>query len=114
MPNSRKRPNRAMAAKRASSVHRTKVRNRRVIAFIAIFVVVFVVGIGSQTIKRYNNLSDLRDEKAKLEKEYKEQLQVAEDLKEKKAYVQTNDYVEEMARKMGLLYPDEVILQPEK
>lgn len=109
-----RRPNRELAAKRASSVHRTKVRNRRVVVFIAVFAIMFLIVMGSQTIKKLGNLNELKDEQNKLEKEYQEQLQVAEDLKEKKAYVQTDEYVEEMARKLGLLYPDEVILQPEK
>ena len=114
MTNNSRRPNREMAARRASSVHRKKVRNRKLIAMIAVITVAFLIVIGTQSIKKFNNLNELKSEKAKLEQEYKEQLRVAEDLKEKKEYVQTDAYVEEMARKLGLLYPDEVILQPEK
>ena len=38
---------------------------------------------------------------------------VTSELKEKEDYVKTDEYIEEMARKMGLVYPDEVIFKPE-
>jgi cell division protein FtsB len=40
-------------------------------------------------------------------------LQISENLKDKEQYVHTDEYLEEMARKLGLLYPDEVIFKPE-
>ena len=50
----------------------------------------------------------LLDKQAKLEKEQ-------EDLEEEKVYIQTKKYVEEVARnKLGLVYPGEIIFQPEK
>ena len=40
-------------------------------------------------------------------------LSLENELKEKEDYVKTDEYIEEMARKMGLVYPDEVIFKPE-
>ena len=40
----------------------------------------------------------------------KERTQEIENMEE---YMKTDEYVEEMARKMGLVYPDEVIFKPE-
>lgn len=41
------------------------------------------------------------------------QLELSDELKEKEDYVKTDEYIEEMARKMGLVSPDEVIFKPE-
>ncbi len=108
------RPNRARAARRASSRHRRKTRNRRMIIIVSVVLIALGIVVGAQIIGKLNNLHDLKTQEAELKKQYKEQLELAEDLKEKKSYVQTDEYVENMARKLGLLYPDEVILQPEK
>ena len=65
-------------------------------------------------IKKYNTLKSLQEQESKLAKQYEQELQLSEDLKEQEAYVKTDDYVEEMARKLGLLYPNEVIFKPEE
>ena len=65
---------------------------------------------------------ELQAEKRALEKreaELQEQLQTeqerSEELDDKKAYMQTIRYIEEIARKvLGLVYPDETILRPEE
>lgn len=80
---------------------------------ISFVVIAFCVVLGAQMIKKYNTLSDLKEQEAKLQRQYKKELQLSEELKDKEAYVKTDDYIEEMARKLGLLYPDEVIFKPE-
>lgn len=65
---------------------------------------------------------ELQAEKRALEKreaELQDQLQTeqerSEELEDKKAYMQTIRYIEEIARKvLGLVYPDETILRPEE
>ncbi|WP_455950569.1 FtsB family cell division protein [Eubacterium sp.] len=76
-------------------------------------VIAFCVVLGAQMIKKYNTLSDLKEQEAKLQRQYKKELQLSEELKDKEAYVKTDDYIEEMARNLGLLYPNEVIFKPE-
>ena len=83
------------------------------IIMISFVVIAFCVVLGAQMIKKYNTLSDLKEQEAKLQRQYKKELQLSEELKDKEAYVKTDDYIEEMARKLGLLYPDEVIFKPE-
>lgn len=80
-----------------------------IIGVVAVFSTVLVINISSAR----KTLSQLQDEKAKLEAEYNEQLKLSEELEKKKVYVKTNAYIEEQARKMGLIYPDEVIFKPE-
>lgn len=49
-----------------------------------------------------------------LKKQKKQLQQDKEDLKEFKKYVKTDEYVEEVARdKLGLVYKDEIIFEPE-
>ena len=108
------RPNRANAVKNLSAKQKRKAKSRRNIILITIVLTVFVVIIGIQIAQRVGTLSKLKSQEAQLKEEYKKELQLSKELKEKKKFVQTDEYVEDMARKLGLLYPDEVILQPEK
>lgn len=80
---------------------------------ISFVVIAFCVVLGAQMIKKYNTLSDLKEQEAKLQRQYKKELQLSEELKDKEAYVKTDDYIEEMARNLGLLYHNEVIFKPE-
>lgn len=81
---------------------------------ISFVVLAFCIVMGAQMVKKYSTLKELQEQENKLEKQYQQELQLSEDLKEQEAYVKTDDYVEEMARKLGLLYPNEVIFKPEE
>ncbi len=56
------------------------------------------------------------DEKIEqLNKQIEDEKQRTEDIEEKKAYVQTKKFIEEMAReKFGLVYKDEIIFKSEE
>ena len=108
------RPNRADAVKSLSTKQKRKAASRKTIIGIAIVLLVFVAIMGIQLFQKFSTLSKLKSQEAQLKNEYKKELQLSKELKEKKKFVQTDEYVEDMARKLGLLYPDEVILQPEK
>ena len=50
-----------------------------------------------------------------LEKQKKKQEQRADEIDDYKVYVQTKKYIEEEARtKLGLVYPNEIIFEPEE
>ena len=63
--------------------------------------------------KKNSSLKKLKEQESKLAQQYQQELQISENLKDKEQYVHTDEYLEEMARKLGLLYPDEVIFKPE-
>jgi cell division protein FtsL len=84
------------------------------IMMITTVVVAFCIVMGVQMIKKFNTLSELKTQERRLQNQYKKELQLSEELKEQEEYVQTDDYIEEMARKLGLLYPNEVIFKPEE
>ena len=77
-------------------------------------VLVFCIVFGAQIISGRKTLDKLRKDEQQLEAEYKKQQDISEELKEKEVYVKTNAYIEEQARKIGLVYPDEIIFKPEK
>ena len=108
------RPNRAKAVKSLSAEGKRRKSNKKMFIAIAFVMSIFLVIMGIQIFQKLGTLNKLRSQEAQLKDEYKKELQLSKELKEKKKFVQTDEYVEDMARKLGLLYPDEVILQPEK
>lgn len=80
-----------------------------IIGVVAVFSTVIVVNIHNSN----QTLRELREQESKLQIQYDEQLKLAEELEKKEVYVKTNAYIEEQARKIGLVYPDEVIFKPE-
>lgn len=79
-----------------------------VTAVVILFCAVLLIQISSSKEK----LASLVLQEEQLEEERDEQLELAEELKERQVYVQTKMYVEEVARQLGLVYPDEVIFKP--
>lgn len=84
------------------------------ILYISFVVMAFCIVMGIQMIQQYKMLGELKGQESRLEKKYQQELQMSEELKEQQEYVKTDDYIEEMARKLGLLYPNEVIIKPEE
>lgn len=103
------------ATSRVSRVSKSKKKNdnRGMIVGISLVVIMLCAILLVQTFNAYGTLSDLKKQKKELTQEYNDQLELSDELKEKEDYVKTDEYIEEMARKMGLVYPDEVIFKPE-
>ena len=99
------------------SVNRNPKRERKKtgLLFIAIAVMALCAVVG------FGKASLLREKEAK-EKQYRElqerlltERERSEYLTERRAYMQTTRYIEEMAReKLGLVRPDEVIFRPKE
>lgn len=54
-------------------------------------------------------------EEERLNKVLAEEQERSEDIEEFEEYVQTDEYVEKAARdKLGMVYPDEILIRPEK
>ncbi len=101
------------ATGRINKIRQGRIKNRRMIISISLVVFAFCVVMGLQMMQKNNSLRKLREQEEKLEQQYEQELQISENLKDKEQYVHTDEYLEEMARKLGLLYPDEVIFKPE-
>ena len=50
----------------------------------------------------------------KKQEQYEKESERTEELEEQRVYVQTKKYVEEAAKKLGFVYPDELILKPKQ
>lgn len=61
-----------------------------------------------------SEIEELNRKQEQLEAQLLEEQQRAEELEERKVYVKTKKYVEEMAKKLGFVYPDEIIYRPEE
>lgn len=73
-------------------------------------VLAFAVGIRSQDLREKEQTYLMREDT--LQKEIANEEQRTEDLNEKKVYVKTKQYIEEVAMdKLGLVNPDEIILK---
>lgn len=57
---------------------------------------------------------DLSKKQQQLEQRLEDEEERAGQLEERKIYVQTKKYVEEVAKSLGLVYPDELIYRPDK
>lgn len=76
--------------------------------------VAFCIVMGIQMFQQHSTLQELKEQESKLDKKYQKELQLSEELKEQEEYVKTDAYIEEMARKLGLLYPNEIIIKPDE
>lgn len=83
-------------------------------AMVMIFlVVVFFCGtlyISNRSSKE--ELDELNKQKEKLEAQIADEEKRTLELEELKVYVKTMKYVEERAKQLGLVYPDEIIYKP--
>ena len=94
-------------------------RNRRVkrlrLAF-TIFAALFIcLVINYQRINLKKKQVEYADRIEKLDKKYKEEEARTEEIEQYKAYVQTKQFAEDIAReKLGLVYPNEIIFKAEE
>lgn len=105
---------RRTATGRLNAMRQKRMQSRRTIMVISFIVIAFCIVMGAQMLKKYSTLRQLQEQESQLVEQREKELQLSEDLKSQESYVKTDEYVEEMARKMGLLYPDEVIFKPEE
>lgn len=98
------------------SVKRKSPRRNNVLNSIAVIVIMIIfVGIVSyQTKELKEKKSELGIKEQKLQEEYETESEKTSELEKQRVYVQTKEYIEEAARKLGFVYPDEIILKPKK
>lgn len=91
-------------------------KNHSKAGMVAILIVVLAIGIvfASKMIAAEQRVNSLeRAEAGKQEQLDAENHRTAE-LEDQRIYVKTKKYIEEKARELGLVYPDEIIFVPEK
>lgn len=89
-------------------------KNRKGLSFIAFIVLVFCVCVGIRTAGLKKQSAELAERKLSLEKQIESEEQRTKELEELEKYMQTKRYMEEVAKeKLGLVYPDEILIEPD-
>ena len=92
-----------------------KKKRKNGLKIIAVAVLVLFAVITYSSVELQAEKRALEKQKAELEEQLQTEQERAVELEDKKAYMQTVRYIEEIARKvLGLVYPDETILRPEE
>lgn len=82
---------------------------------IVFVVVVFCICVGVKAHSLKKERDELAAKQEMLEKQIKNEEERAEELAALEKYMQTKKYMEEVAReKLGLVYPDEILIEPKK
>ena len=78
-----------------------------------ILVLLVVLSVKSHTLKQRNAV--YQEEIAQLQKQMDEETTRTQEIKDLEAYMQTDEYAEQVAKdKLGLVYEDEIIFKPEE
>ncbi len=91
---------------------RKKSSNKLGIVGITLVVVVLGVVLWKQIDESQAKIARLEIQETELKDKEAEQKQRSLDLEERRVYVQTKKYVEEVAKQLGLVYPDEIVFKP--
>ena len=92
-----------------------KKKRKNGLKIIAVAVLVLFAVITYSSVELQAEKRALEKQKQELEDKLQTEQERSEELEDKKAYMQTVRYIEEVARKvLGLVYPDETILRPEE
>lgn len=86
--------------------------NKAGIFGISVVVILLAFFLYTQIDSRGTDLEKLRQQEATLQSKYDDEISRAKELEEKRIYVKTKRYVEEVAKQLGLVYPDEIIYKP--
>lgn len=93
---------------------RKKKKGKLVTFGISLIVVCFSLAMYGQIKESKEELHKLEREEAKLLEQQDDVQEEAAALEERRIYVQTKKYVEEVAKQIGFVYPDEIIYRPKQ
>ena len=76
-------------------------------------VIVFCIVLGVYSLNLKKESNQLEEKKQTLEAQIQQEEDRTKELEELEKYTKTKKYMEEVAReKLGLVYPDEILIQP--
>ena len=77
-------------------------------------VIVFCICVGTKSVSLKKESRELSKKQEMLESQIKDEEQRTKDLEALEKYMQTKKYMEDVAKnKLGLVYPDEILIEPE-
>lgn len=91
-------------------------RKRKTILYTicAVVVIVFCVVFGMQMIKQHRKNVEAEQRNIRLEQLLKEQEDRVQELADAEVYTKTKKFIEEKAKSIGYIYPDEIIFKKDK
>jgi len=93
---------------------RRKKKIKKGLPLIIFVVAIFCVCAGAKSVSLKRESKELSKKQEVLEKQLQEEEQRTKDLEELEKYMQTKKYMEDVAKsKLGLVYPDEILIEPE-
>ncbi|MGN0154718.1 MAG: septum formation initiator family protein [Lachnospiraceae bacterium] len=97
-----------------SKRRKRKKKNNKGLPVIVFVVIVFCLCIGLKSISLKRESEELSKKQAVLENQIKSEEQRTKELEDLEKYMQTKKYMEDVAKdKLGLVYPDEILIEPE-
>ncbi len=96
-----------------SVMTRKRKKGKLVTLVTSLIVLFFAVIMCSQMKDSHKELKDLKRQEAKYAKQYEEEQKRAVELEDRRVYVQTKQYVEEVAESIGYVYPNQIVYKPE-
>ena len=92
-----------------------KKKRKNGLKIIAVAVLVLFAVITYSSVELQAEKRALEKQKQELEDKYQTEQERSEELEDKKAYMQTVRYIEDIAREvLGLVYPEDTIVRPEE
>lgn len=99
----------------AGYARKKKRKQNRLAMFAITLVVAALVGVLSiQTVQLEKKRDQYTEKLAAVEAQLAEQEARAEELEEQRIFTQTKQYIEQEAKKLGLVNPNEIILKPQE
>ena len=93
---------------------RAKLRKNRIIAFfVGIVAVFFCIILVTQILEVRSKNQELSVRSERLDQQIEEQKHRQAELDDDEEYVKTREYIEEKAKAIGYVYPDEIIFKQE-
>lgn len=93
---------------------KAKLRKNRIIAFfVCVIAVFFCIVLVTQILDVREQNQDLKMRSERLDQQIEEQKMRQEELDDDEEYVKTREYIEEKAKAIGYVYPDEIIFKQE-
>ena len=105
----------AQSRRNQTRMKRIKKKNTSSRTAITMVIVSVVLVLCASATSSYAKNQEYKEQEIKLQAQLNEERERTKEIETYKEYTQTDEYVEEIAReKLGLVYPDEIILQPMK
>ena len=96
-----------------SEVKKRLRRNRIIAMIIGAAVIIFCILMIGQIISSRNSNKEQEARKARLDEQIAMQEERRAELDDEEAYVKTREYIEEKAKSIGYVFPDEIIFKRE-